>query len=83
LCITGLEIIQSKIYGIELPDEFRETEVVALDTEIDELAKKIQKCLSLSKSFETSRRGLIGVYDVGYQFHEQRLLSGTILSMMC
>jgi len=40
--LTGLDVIKLKIYGCEIPEEFRTAEVLALESEIDRLAATIE-----------------------------------------
>ena len=40
--LNGLDLIKLKVYGIEIPEECRTTDIVALEAEIDALAEKIR-----------------------------------------
>lgn len=39
--LNGYEILQLKTYGVEIPEEYRTPDIVALESEIDALAAKI------------------------------------------
>jgi hypothetical protein len=40
--LNGIEIIRLKMYDIDIPDEFKTPEVIALESKIDELVAEIQ-----------------------------------------
>ncbi|MCX7428830.1 MAG: hypothetical protein NTW96_24790 [Planctomycetia bacterium] len=41
--LNGLELIQLRLYGLDIPDNARSPEILALSSEIDKLAEKLSK----------------------------------------
>ena len=42
--LNGLELLQLKVYGIDIPHEARTPEIMELVSEIDVLAAKLRNC---------------------------------------